>query len=342
MFNINSTKKLLITSFFIIILSTFVTIPSYAIELNISVENILNTADKLKLIITIRYNKSIESINYKRSDIQIDNPVDIKNYVSPSDSIIKGKEPVSRNFNIITEEDVIYNSSTNRQYQTDEIIYTFQVFEIIDLYINPMKVVYSFGDRATEIYTPPIPILSKQVDIIRNEKGQVALRGLKAPFGENTGIPLIAIIFFVLAFFVLVLVVVLIILRRKNKEELSIPLTPLGEALEKLAKLKSSNMLEKGNIKDYYIQLSAIIRQFLASKLHMHIMESPTDKVKDMLNKNLFNKEQVTRIIDFLEECDRVKFAKHIPNDDSISKETKNAYDILNSFRERESELINT
>ncbi len=323
------------------LLLTITTGSLFAIDISISVENILNTADKLNLVVKIRYNKSIEQINYQKSEIKPDQPIDLGDNVIPVEAITGSVNKPGLSYDILMDDEVLYNSSSDGQYITDKIVYTFQVFEIDDLYIKPLMLSYRFGEQERDLYTQPIPILSRKMVVIRNEQGQIALRGLKAPFGEESGISPIIIILSILALVTLVLLIVLLIIRKKKTKPEKPPMSPLEEALDRLRRLKHSTLVSDGKIKEYYMQLSDIVRRFLAHKLHLTIMESPTDKVREMLGRSIFDPDQVNRIVDFLKQCDRVKFAKYVPPESSISYDSDRAYDIVTSFREREPELVN-
>jgi hypothetical protein len=341
MFDVTNIKKKVYIILLTALLITITTGPLFAIDISISVENILNTADRLNLVVKIRYNKSIEQIYYQESDIKPDQTIDLGNHIITAEAITGSVNKPGRSYDIVMDDEVVYNSSADGQYITDKIVYTFQVFEIDDIYIKPLRLSYRLDEQERDLYTQPIPILSRKMAVIRNEQGQIALRGLKAPFGDESVVSPIIIILSILALVMVVLLIVLLILRKKKTEPEKPPMSPLEEALDRLHRLKHSTLVSDGMVKEYYIQLSHIVRRFLAYKLHLTIMESPTDKVREMLGRSIFDPELVNRVVGFLKQCDRIKFAKYIPPESSIESDFERAYDIVTSFREREPELVN-
>ncbi len=81
-------------------------------------------------------------------------------------------------------------------------------------------------------------------------------------------------------------------------------------ALEKLEKLRRSNLLEKGHIKEFHVRLSEAIREYLGNRFEFDSLELSTEELVEALQKTAISEEDYERTTQFLEETDLVKFAK--------------------------------
>jgi len=84
-------------------------------------------------------------------------------------------------------------------------------------------------------------------------------------------------------------------------------------ALEALARLEGERLLERGEVKAFYIQISEILRLYLEGRFGIDAMELVTDEAVDALSRTSLDRAVVEATRTFLEACDLVKFAKHTP-----------------------------
>jgi len=129
----------------------------------------------------------------------------------------------------------------------------------------------------------------------------------------------------VLAILSLIVLIGLIILLRKlirKKKETEpdqvVIRRPAHEiAYEKIEKLKNGKYLETGNIRAYFIELTDILKEYMGSRYTFQALEHTTGEIRHDIEK--LNMEHIVRtdIIAVLEEADIVKFARHLPPDDS-------------------------
>ncbi len=96
-------------------------------------------------------------------------------------------------------------------------------------------------------------------------------------------------------------------------------LPPYDRAKLALKKLEESDYLENQALKDYYSELTLIIRKYLDEKVYDHSLESTTDELINRLlllkeaNKIDLSKETIKNIESILKRADLVKFAKGAP-----------------------------
>ena len=118
-----------------------------------------------------------------------------------------------------------------------------------------------------------------------------------------------------------------------TKEEKIAMLPPYDRAKLALQKLDESNYLEQSELKQYYSELTFIIRKYLDEKVYDHALESTTDELIERLhllndgNQIDLSKEDIKNIDTILKRADLVKFAKSAP-DVELARIDRNTIDI--------------
>lgn len=97
-------------------------------------------------------------------------------------------------------------------------------------------------------------------------------------------------------------------------------LPPYDRAKLALRKLDNSLYLENQNLKDYYSELTFIIRKYLDEKVYDHALESTTDELITRLNilkegnRVDLSQDDIKNLQSILKRADLVKFAKSAPD----------------------------
>ena len=118
-----------------------------------------------------------------------------------------------------------------------------------------------------------------------------------------------------------------------SEEEQIALLPPYDRAKLALKKLDESPYLENENLKDYYSDLTFIIRKYLDEKVYDRALESTTDELISRLNllkegnQVDISKEDINNLESILKRADLVKFAKSAP-DVELAKLDRNTIDI--------------
>ncbi|MDO6595731.1 hypothetical protein Q4512_02320 [Oceanihabitans sp. 2_MG-2023] len=118
-----------------------------------------------------------------------------------------------------------------------------------------------------------------------------------------------------------------------TKEEKIALLPPYDRAKLALKTLDESSYLENAELKDYYSELTFIIRKYLDEKVYDRALESTTDELIDRLNilKDAnqidISKDDIKNIETILKRADLVKFAKSAP-DIELAKLDRNTIDV--------------
>ncbi len=93
------------------------------------------------------------------------------------------------------------------------------------------------------------------------------------------------------------------------------PRPPHEMALDELNALRASSLLAEGRIKEYYIQVSEIIRRYIEGRYFIIALELTTFELIEKMRAAEVETEIVQMIHDFLDNCDLVKFAKYQPTE---------------------------
>ncbi len=109
------------------------------------------------------------------------------------------------------------------------------------------------------------------------------------------------------------------------------PRPPHEVALEGLEALRTSDLLENGEIKLYYIQISEIIRQYIGGRYFVVAMEMTTTEVLEGLRNEEIEDDIFLAFQTFLNRCDLVKFAKYQPS----NIETEEIFDMATDLVQR-------
>ena len=84
-------------------------------------------------------------------------------------------------------------------------------------------------------------------------------------------------------------------------------------AREAVERLLARKLVEQGHFKQFYLELSEIVKRFLGSNLGVHSLERTTEEFTRDLRGVSVPSAQYRMIREFLEDCDLVKFAKYRP-----------------------------
>jgi len=107
--------------------------------------------------------------------------------------------------------------------------------------------------------------------------------------------------------------------KKETKEEQEARIPPYELALMRLGELDEKELWQKNKIKQYYVELTDIIRNYIERELNIPALESTTDELMETIGD--FNtssqlnipKETIDKLNKLLQEADLVKFAKFKP-----------------------------
>ncbi|PKR81437.1 hypothetical protein CW751_05115 [Brumimicrobium salinarum] len=131
----------------------------------------------------------------------------------------------------------------------------------------------------------------------------------------------------------LIIALVFIYFKRKPKKEQRISLR--AEFLGKIDRLEKSKSFET-NLKEYYYDLSIILRRFFAAHLQEQILDKTTGEIEVILTKYGLDQEKVLLTRKLLTQSDMVKFARSTPSIEEVKNVTNYARKIVNEIADLE------
>ncbi len=91
------------------------------------------------------------------------------------------------------------------------------------------------------------------------------------------------------------------------------PMPPYEKAISQLEVLRNRKLCEKGQEKEFYTELTEILRQYLEGRFGINAMEMTTTQIKAAVKANSTTRDMSAQMNQILEMADFVKFAKMRP-----------------------------
>ncbi len=106
-------------------------------------------------------------------------------------------------------------------------------------------------------------------------------------------------------------------------------------AYEQLEKLKAKDLIRQAKVKEYYSEVSDIVRHYLENRFLLKAPEMTTEEflfyVRDY---SPLISEHKTLLKEFLLACDLVKFARHVPPSEEMSAIIVSAEKLVDETKE--------
>ncbi len=116
---------------------------------------------------------------------------------------------------------------------------------------------------------------------------------------------------------------------QKKKAEEEIYKTPIEKATTLLNNLEKKELWQHGEVKEYYSELTDIVRNYIEEAIEIPAMESTTSelieglKIASLKKKMKLSPETIESLFVVLKQADLVKFAKSKPLDYEITEDRK-------------------
>jgi hypothetical protein len=126
-------------------------------------------------------------------------------------------------------------------------------------------------------------------------------------------------------------ITLLFALRRKREAAPAPPVPAHERAYEALRRLHALQLVEQGRIKEYYFELSIILRHYIENRFGLRAPEQTTEEfLQSIKSSDVFSSGQRRILKDFLKECDLVKFANY----SASPADAQRAHDVVVAFIE--------
>jgi len=107
----------------------------------------------------------------------------------------------------------------------------------------------------------------------------------------------------------------------ENREDIR-PMNLKERTIKAIEALDASELYNKGQLKEHFVELSYILRSYLTSRYNISLLDKTTEQTKIILTKQGLNDETVDTIARILSQSDMVKFAKSKPEVISILRQS--------------------
>lgn len=211
---------------------------------------------------------------------------------------------------------------------------TLTVFSLGEYILDPVSIQYLDTDgQPKTIQTDKIYI---SVRSVAQGKEITDIRGVKAVIK----IPKKFLLFiYIVLGAAAVLALVLLWLRRKKPQadaEPKLVRSLEDEALFRLNQLFDSDLLRRSKIKEYYLQLSDILKFYLERRFKISAGEATTFEIQRMLREKEIDTSLRTLVTEVLEAADLAKFAKWKPEPPEIVQINQKSKQIIETARPKE------
>jgi hypothetical protein len=210
--------------------------------------------------------------------------------------------------------------------------YSFSVYETGPFELPPFTVLYRDAQGELQQQTAP-PVTVEIQSVLPDDATTPSLREAKPPVMPPLRVSwlALAIVGAIAAVFAAVALFLLArYLRRKVEESRQVPPRPIEEiARERLAQVVASGLLEEQRIKDYFDQVSDIIREYLGQRYGFDGITTTTSELLEALREPLDGDGRLDLVARFSDEADMAKFAKWRPTRPVCDRFLQEAYRVI-------------
>ena len=149
-----------------------------------------------------------------------------------------------------------------------------------------------------------------------------------------------------LGLLLLAFILYLIFRKKETPEEMEARIPPYQLALKRLNELDEKQLWQKNKIKEYYVELTGILRSYIEREMKIPALESTSDElletITDFNSSSSLNipKETIEKLQELLKESDLVKFAKYKPLANEIELHRNDTNTIIEAINENIPKVI--
>ncbi len=288
---------LFLTSF-IVFSASFAFAMSAPISVKASVDKAFVTVgDKITFKLEIKHNPKIDILSF--------NP-----------------EQKLRDFEIKSKRDIVPFKDGNDVVEGK--IYVLTNYTLGDFVIDPISIRYKDLDGSIkEIKTNKLYITVESV-----EKSNALKRDIR-DIKSVTGLPSQAwkFILAIVSMALVLLIVAFIWLFVKRRDILmnffKPPLKPHDAAIQALNRLQDSGLLARGNVREFYFQMSEILKHYMEKRFGFKALEDTNSEILNEFIRLEMPNDALDVLKKFFDASDLVKFAKYVPEPINIQQDFK-------------------
>lgn len=196
------------------------------------------------------------------------------------------------------------------------------------IFTTPNYQVSILNDDSTTNYNLDIKPLTFTVSSILENTSITDFLPIKGPVPVKKILPLKLIFLIVILSFLLILILFFLTKRKKtiyNKNNYASYQDPKQKAFERLEKINHESL-----IKDFYAELSHISREYIESKYFIRSLEMTSEEIANHRILFKLNDEDFNCWIKFLNESDKVKYARELVKPSKMKNDKAIIIDLIN------------
>ena len=147
-------------------------------------------------------------------------------------------------------------------------------------------------------------------------------------------------IFFIIFGIILLLVLIYYLIKKYKRDNAilkpKVIIPPHITALNKLQSLKKRKLWQKGEMKEYYSEISLILREYTEDRFRFNALELPTSDIEKSLNS--INKNWSRILVSILRKADNIKYAKGLSLEEENIIIMTQSVDFINKSKLEESD----
>ena len=250
-----------------------------------------------------------------------------------ADTLIRGVEILE-----IAKPDTQWLNNGRRALITQQ--YTITSFDSALYYLPPMEV--SVDSQRYYSNTLALKVYSIPVDTMHPEQFYGPKTVMQAPFAWEDWYAAIACALLFTPFLLLLIYLIKRIRDNKpiiRKVKLTPKLPPYQLAMQKVEEIKSKKAWQKGLEKEYYTDLTDMLRVYMKERFGFNAQEMTSGEILDKLLE-MNSKEVIADLRELFKTADLVKFAKYVPLMNENDANLTNAITFINNTKEEEEENV--
>jgi hypothetical protein len=278
-----------------------------------------------------------------RSEIYIGDLINYRLTIIHDSNIVLTPPPIGANLGAFDVKDYQTDESTRLKDGRIKVESRFSLttFTTGDYIIPPIPVEFRLPDSTVKyLISEPTPIRVKS--LLAESSDTADIRDIKGPIEFKTSYALYY--YFGAAFLVLAAVAAYIYWRiRRKRMQQGEPVDlrkPWEIAFEELALLKEKNYLSDGQFKQFYVELTEIIRAYLGRIYTIPVLDMTTEEFLVVIMEEEIEEQFLGRLKSFLNFADLVKFAKLIPETNKVMLDYDEAVNIVEYIRQVETSRV--
>ncbi|MBN1384985.1 MAG: hypothetical protein JW983_08920 [Elusimicrobia bacterium] len=268
----------------------------------------ITIGDKVKLTLILEYDKGIKLDTFNPDE-------NLKSFEIKDYKVSKERKKYFLWGRIIRKHEYVLST------------FTTGIYEIKPFTIN-------FVNKTGQSAQSQTNTLKVEVTSLLDKESAADIRDIKPPVSLKTN-PLV----YIITFGILVLFIIGGLVYRYYSVKKS-PARLIGEivdpykyAIDELSKLESMDLVKKGLVKQFFIELTQILRLYLSKIFFINILDMTTSESLRAVREKGADRGFLVKLRNLFEFSDLVKFAKYIPEEKEIAVVFESAKNIVEMAR---------